>query len=286
MTRIAVIGGGRIGEALVSGLLKNGFATKDLVVAEKFEERRDELSRTYSIRVTDSTADAAEGADVVVVAVKPNDVDAVVTALAAVDAGNDDEQILVSLAAGIPTVRYETKLPAGFPVVRVMPNTPMLVGEGASVLSAGRYVKQQHLDTVREILARVGTVSVVPESQIDAVTAVSGSGPAYFFLVAEAMIDAGVALGLTRAVATDLVVQTMTGSAAMLARSGDNAADLRAAVTSPGGTTAAAIRELERGGVRTAFYEALDAAKRRSAQLGAASDQVSPVAREGLSGTA
>lgn len=234
MTRIAVIGGGRIGEALVSGLLKNGFATKDLVVAEKFEERREELSRTYSIRVTDSTSDAAEGADVVVVAVKPNDVDVVVTALAAVDAGNDDEQILVSLAAGIPTVRYETKLPAGFPVVRVMPNTPMLVGEGASVLSAGRYVKQQHLDTVREILASVGTVSVVPESQIDAVTAVSGSGPAYFFLVAEAMIDAGVSLGLTRAVATDLVVQTMTGSAAMLARSGDNAADLRAAVTSPG----------------------------------------------------
>ncbi|MBS9375746.1 pyrroline-5-carboxylate reductase [Rhodococcus sp. B50] len=285
MTRIAVIGGGRIGEALVSGLLKNGFATKDLVVAEKFEERRDELSRTYSIRVTDSTSDAAEGADVVVVAVKPNDVDAVVSALAAVDAGNDDEQILVSLAAGIPTVRYENKLPAGFPVVRVMPNTPMLVGEGASVLSAGRYVKQQHLDTVREILASVGTVSVVPEPQIDAVTAVSGSGPAYFFLVAEAMIDAGVALGLTRAVATDLVVQTMTGSAAMLARSGDNAPDLRAAVTSPGGTTAAAIRELERGGLRTAFYEALDAAKRRSAQLGAASDQTSPAAREGLSGT-
>ncbi|MCD2142452.1 MULTISPECIES: pyrroline-5-carboxylate reductase [Rhodococcus] len=286
MTRIAVIGGGRIGEALISGLLKNGFATKDLVVAEKFEERREELSRAYSIRVTDSTSDAAEGADVVVVAVKPNDVDVVVTALAAVDAGNDDEQILVSLAAGIPTVRYETKLPAGFPVVRVMPNTPILVGEGASVLSAGRYVKQQHLDTVREILASVGTVSVVPEAQIDAVTAVSGSGPAYFFLVAEAMIDAGVSLGLTRAVATDLVVQTMTGSAAMLTRSGDNAADLRAAVTSPGGTTAAAIRELERGGLRTAFYEALDAAKRRSAQLGAASDQPSPAAREGLSGTA
>ncbi|WP_241386490.1 pyrroline-5-carboxylate reductase [Rhodococcus sp. CH91] len=278
MTRIAVIGGGRIGEALISGLLSNGFATKDLVVAEKFGERREQLTREYSIRVTDSTSDAAEGADVVVVAVKPNDVDAVVTDLAAVDAGNDDEQILVSLAAGIPTVRYETKLPAGFPVVRVMPNTPMLVGQGASVLAAGRYVKQQHLDTVREILATVGTVSVVPESQIDAVTAVSGSGPAYFFLVAEAMIDAGVGLGLTRAVATDLVVQTMTGSAAMLAQSGDNAADLRAAVTSPGGTTAAAIRELERGGLRTAFYEALDAAKRRSAQLGAASEQASGTA--------
>jgi len=275
MTRIAVIGGGKIGEALVSGLLENGFATKDLVVVEKFDERREELAREYAIRVTDSTPDAVEGADVIVVAVKPNDVDAVVTALAAAAGDSADEQIIVSLAAGIPTVRYETKLPAGSPVVRVMPNTPMLVGEGASVMAAGRYVKQQHLDTVREILAAVGTVSVVPESQIDAVTAVSGSGPAYFFLVAEAMIDAGVSLGLTRAVATDLVVQTMTGSAAMLAKSGDNAADLRAAVTSPGGTTAAAIRELERGGVRTAFYDALEAAKRRSAQLGAAADQPS-----------
>lgn len=275
MTRIAVIGGGRIGEALISGLLKNGFATKDLVVVEKVGERRNELARDYSIRVTESTPDAVEGADVVVVAVKPNDVDAVVAAIATADLDNDDEQILVSLAAGIPTVRYETKLPAGFPVVRVMPNTPMLVGVGASVLAPGRYVRPEHLDVVREILATVGTVSIVPESQIDAVTAISGSGPAYFFLVAEAMIDAGVALGMSRDVATDLVVQTMTGSAAMLTQSGENAADLRAAVTSPGGTTAAAIRELERGGLRTAFYEALDAAKRRSAQLGATTEPAS-----------
>lgn len=272
MTRIAVIGGGKIGEALISGLLKNGFATKDLVVAEKYSERAEELSREYSIRVTDSTSDAVEGADVVVVAVKPNDVDAVVTALSAADLDNENEQILVSLAAGVSTARYENKLPAGFPVVRVMPNTPMLVGQGASVLAAGRYARPQHLDIVREILGAVGTVSVVPEAQIDAVTAVSGSGPAYFFLVAEAMIDAGVALGLSRAVSTELVVQTMTGSAAMLAESGENAADLRAAVTSPGGTTAAAIRELERGGLRTAFYEALDAAKRRSVQIGSATE--------------
>lgn len=269
MTRIAVIGGGKIGEALISGLLQNGFATKDLVVAEKFEERRAELVRDHAIRVTDSIQDAVEGADVVVVAVKPNDVESVVTAVAAADLDNDEEQILVSLAAGVPTVRYETKLPAGFPVVRVMPNTPMLVGQGASVLAPGRYVRTEHLDTVREILGTVGTVSVVPESQIDAVTAVSGSGPAYFFLVAEAMIDAGVALGLTRAVATDLVVQTMKGSSAMLEQTGESATDLRAAVTSPGGTTAAAIRELERGGLRTAFYEALDAARRRSIELGA-----------------
>lgn len=140
------------------------------------------------------------------------------------------------------------------------------------MIAAGRHVKPDHLALAREILESVGTVTVVPESQIDAVTAVSGSGPAYFFLVAEAMIDAGVALGLTRATTTELVVQTMTGSAAMLARSGENAADLRAAVTSPGGTTAAAIRELERGGVRTAFYEALAAARDRSAALGSSGD--------------
>lgn len=269
MTRIAVIGGGKIGEALVSGLLQGGFATKDLVVSEKFEARAETLAREYSIRVTAAVADAAEGADVLVVAVKPGDVDAVLADLAHADLDGDRDQLLVSLAAGIPTSRYENKLPAGFPVVRVMPNTPMLVGEGASVIAAGRHAKAEHLELVSDILSSVGTVTTVPESQIDAVTAVSGSGPAYFFLIAEAMIDAGVALGLSRAVSTELVVQTMTGSAAMLSRSGESAPDLRAAVTSPGGTTAAAIRELERGGIRTAFYEALSAARKRSAELGA-----------------
>ncbi|MDI9919185.1 pyrroline-5-carboxylate reductase, partial [Rhodococcus sp. IEGM 1379] len=190
------------------------------------------------------------------------------TELAKVDLDGDLEQLIVSLAAGIPTGFYETRLPAGFPVVRVMPNTPMLVGEGVSVLAPGRHVKAEHLELVRGILGSVGKVVTVPESQIDAVTAVSGSGPAYFFLVAEAMIDAGVGLGLTRAVATELVVQTMVGSAAMLDRTGDSAAELRAAVTSPGGTTAAAVRQLEAGGLRTAFFEALDAAKTRSAAMG------------------
>ncbi|WP_137725230.1 pyrroline-5-carboxylate reductase [Prescottella subtropica] len=271
MTRIAVIGGGKIGEALISGLLQGGHATRDLVVAEQYEPRAQELSAAYSIRVT-TIEDAAEGADVIVVAVKPTDVDAVLAALGKVDLDGAQEQMLVSLAAGIPTVRYEVKLPAGFPVVRVMPNTPMLVGQGASVLAPGRHVKAEHLDLVRSILGAVGTVTVVPESQIDAVTAVSGSGPAYFFLVVEAMIDAGVALGLTRATASELVVQTMVGSAAMLAESGENAHELRAAVTSPGGTTAAAVRQLERGGLRTAFYDALAAARDRSAELGSTTD--------------
>lgn len=268
MTRIAVIGGGKIGEALISGLLQNGFATKDLVVAEKFEERRAELVRDHAIRVTDSIQDAVEGADVVVVAVKPNDVESVVTAVAAADLDNDEEQILVSLAAGVPTVRYETKLPAGFPVVRVMPNTPMLVGQGASVLAPGRYVRTEHLDTVREILGTVGTVSVVPESQIDAVTAVSGSGPAYFFLLAEAMIEAGVGLGLTRPAATELTVQTALGAARMLRETGDHPAVLRENVTSPAGTTAAALRALERNGLRAAVADAVTAAHDRSVELG------------------
>ncbi|TQF68596.1 pyrroline-5-carboxylate reductase [Rhodococcus spelaei] len=268
MTRIAVIGGGRIGEALISGLLKSGRAPKDLVVAEQYAPRAEELSGQFGIRAT-TIGDAVEGAHVIVIAVKPTDVDSVMTELGSVDLDGDVEQLLVTLAAGLPTVRYEAKLPAGFPVVRVMPNTPMLVGEGVSAIAAGRYATAEHMATVREILGAVGKVVTVAESQIDAVTAVSGSGPAYMFLVAEAMIEAGVGLGLTRATATELVVQTMVGSAAMLAGSGDSAHDLRAAVTSPGGTTAAAVRELERGGVRTAFYEALAAAKSRSAALGA-----------------
>ena len=269
MTRIAVIGGGKIGEALLSGLVQAGHAPKNLVVAEQYPPRAQELAGQFGI-LTTTVTDAVEGAHVVVIAVKPADVDGVMAELAATDLDGDVEQLVVSLAAGIPTARFEAKLPAGFPVVRVMPNTPMLVGEGVSAIAAGRYATADHLDTVREILGSVGKVVTVAESQLDAVTAVSGSGPAYLFLVAEAMIDAGVGLGLTRATATELVVQTVIGSAAMLGGSGRSANELRADVTSPGGTTAAAVRELERGGLRTAFNDALAAAKHRSAELGAA----------------
>ncbi|MFH5211058.1 pyrroline-5-carboxylate reductase [Antrihabitans sp. NCIMB 15449] len=267
MTRIAVIGGGRIGEALVAGLLEAGRATKDLVVAEQMPARAKELAQEFGVRVT-TVADAAEGADVIVVAVKPGDVDAVMSALSEVELDAEREQLLVSLVAGIPTSRYEPKLPAGFPVIRVMSNTPMLVGEGMSVLAPGRYVKDAHLDLVRDVLQSVGKVVTVAETQMDAVTAVSGSGPAYFFLVAEAMVDAAVDLGLSRKTATELVVQTMIGSAAMLDRSDEDAHELRAAVTSPAGTTAAALRVLEQKGLRSAFIEALHAARDRSAQQG------------------
>ncbi len=268
MTRIAVIGGGRIGEALIAGLLESGRAAKDLVVVETMSARAEFLAERFGIRVTDSVAEAANGTDLVVVAVKPHDVDGVMSELGKIEIDNDRDQVLMTLAAGVPTSRFEAKLPAGFPVVRVMSNTPMLVGQGMSAIAPGRYAKKDQLELATEVLESVGKVVTVAESQMDAVTAVSGSGPAYFFLVVEAMVEASVGLGLSRDVATQLVVQTMLGSAALLDESAQEASELRAAVTSPAGTTAAAVRELERAGVRSAFIEALHAARRRSVEQG------------------
>ncbi len=286
MARIAIIGGGSMGESLLSGLLRAGRQVKDLVVAEKSPDRAKYLAEKYSVFVT-SVADASENAGYVIVAVKPGDVVNVVdeVADAAAHAETDTaEQVFVTVAAGVTTSFYEAKLPAGSPVIRVMPNAPVVVGGGVSALARGRFATLDHLKEVSSIFDAVGGVLTVPESQMDAVTAVSGSGPAYFFLMVEALVDAGVAVGLSRAVATDLVVQTMAGSAAMLLErldeanpAGDaamgtamdtTAAQLRATVTSPGGTTAAGLRELERGGLRSAVANAVDAAKTRSAQLG------------------
>ncbi len=286
MARIAIIGGGNMGEALLSGLLKAGRPTRELVVAEKSSARAGHLSQTYSVRVTD-LADAVEDAAFVILAVKPGDVEAVVAEIAAAATtaeGNTVEQVLISVIAGMTTGFYESRLPAGFPVIRVMPNAPALVGAGVSALAAGRFATAGQLGEASELFESVGAVLTVAESQMDAVTAVSGSGPAYFFLYLEALIDAAVASGLTRPVATDLAVQTFAGSAAMLLdrmeaaqsdRSGrpdTTAAELRALVTSPGGTTAAGLRELERGGLRAAVADAVEAAKTRSEQLGVTSE--------------
>lgn len=286
MSRIAIVGGGSMGEALLAGLLRSGHQAKDLVVAEKMPQRAGYLAQTYSVRVTD-VADAVENAGQVLLAVKPADVESVVAEIgeaAARAEGSAVEQVLVSVVAGVTTVFYESRLPAGSPVIRVMPNAPALVGAGVSALAKGRFATDDHLNEAARLFECVGGVLTVPESQIDAVTAVSGSGPAYFFLFVEALIDAAVATGLSRAVATDLAVQTMAGSAAMLlerlpepgapvqAIPDTSAAQLRAMVTSPGGTTAAGLRELERGGVRAAVANAVDAAKTRSEQLGITSE--------------
>jgi pyrroline-5-carboxylate reductase len=290
MARIAIIGGGSMGEALLSGLLRAGRQVKDLVVAEKHPDRAKYLSETYSVLVT-TVADAVDTATYVIVAVKPADVESVIGELAeaAAKAESDTaEQVFVTVAAGVTTAYYENKLPAGSPVIRVMPNAPVVVGGGVSALAPGRFATPDDLKAVSAIFDAVGGVLSVPESQLDAVTAVSGSGPAYFFLMVEALVDAGVAAGLSRSVATDLVVQTMAGSAAMLLErldeaqpAGDvamgtaidtTAAQLRATVTSPGGTTAAGLRELERGGLRAAVAAAVEAAKKRSEQLGITSE--------------
>lgn len=290
MARIAIVGGGSMGEALLSGLLRSGRQVKDLVVAERASQRTDYLSKTYSVRVADDVAGAVEHAAYVIVAVKPADVDAVVTEIAEAAGraeGSATEQVLVSVAAGVTTAFYEARLPAGSPVLRVMPNAPALVGAGVSALAAGRFVTPEQVDAVAELFDSVGEVLTVAESQLDAVTAVSGSGPAYFFLIVEALVDAAVAAGLSRPVATELAVQTLAGSAAMLldrmeadspgsapeaVRPDTTAAALRALVTSPGGTTAAGLRELERMGVRAAVAAAVEAAKTRSEQLGITSE--------------
>lgn len=286
MSRIAIVGGGSMGEALLAGLLRSGRQIKDLVVAEKVSERASYLAQTYAVRVTD-VGDAVENAAHVVLAVKPADVESVVAEIgeaAARAEGNAVEQVLVSVVAGVTTAFFESRLPAGSPVVRVMPNAPALVGAGVSALAKGRFATDGHLREAAELFECVGGVLTVPEFQIDAVTAVSGSGPAYFFLFVEALVDAAVATGLSRPVATDLAVQTMAGSAAMLLERipedgvpasntpDTSAAQLRAMVTSPGGTTAAGLRELERGGLRAAVANAVDAAKTRSEQLGITSE--------------
>lgn len=287
MARIAIIGGGSMGEALLAGLLRAGRQVKDLAVSERMPERARYLSEKYSVRVA-TVAEAVETAGFVIVAVKPADAESVVAEIAEAAAqaeSNSVEQVFVSVVAGVTIGFYETRLPAGSPVIRVMPNAPALVGAGVSALAKGRFATAEHLAEVSSLFECVGGVLTVPESQLDAVTAVSGSGPAYFFLFVEALVDGAVANGLSRAVATDLVVQTMAGSAAMLLDRIDgertagadigldtSAARLRAVVTSPGGTTAAGLRELERGGLRAAVTAAVDAAKTRSEQLGITSE--------------
>lgn len=263
---IAIIGAGKIGEALMAGFIHGGKDPADLMFTERYPARAAQLSSLYGVRGVE-VAEAGAKADVLVVAVKPQDIQPVLDDLAA---AITPDTLVVSLCAGLPTSLYERNLPAGTPVIRVMPNTPMLVGEAMSAISPGTHATQEHLQLVEDLLATVGKVVRVPESQQDAVTALSGSGPAYFFFLVEAMIDAGILLGLPRAVATELIIQSAVGSAKMLRESGEHPVLLREAVTSPGGTTIAAIRELEVHGVRAALLAAIEAAALRSVELGKA----------------
>ena len=255
---LVIVGGGKMGEALLGGLLAARWAEPgELAVVEPVAERRAELTARYpGVRVS-SDAVAASGA---LVAVKPADV---VAACRSLDVGR-----VLSIAAGVPIAAIEASLAASIPVVRAMPNTPALIGAGAAAIAGGSSAGEADLAWAEGILGAVGEVVRVPEKLLDAVTGLSGSGPAYVFLVAEALIEAGVLVGLPREVSRDLAVQTLLGSARLLAESGDTPEVLRAAVTSPGGTTAAGLRVLEGAGLRSAILEAVTAAAERSRQLG------------------
>jgi pyrroline-5-carboxylate reductase len=254
-----------MGEALVAGLLESGTDPDLLCVAEFDAERRRLLETSYpSVRVVPSASWALPDADVAVIAVKPADVPGLLTS--ALDALGEHTLVL-SIAAGVTIAELE-RLAPGRPVVRAMPNTPAVVRQGAAAIAGGALADDLHLAQAESLLAAVGIVVRVPEHLLDAVTGLSGSGPAYVFLMAEAMIEAGVLAGLPRPTATSLVCQTILGSAHLLAAGPEGPEGLRAAVTSPGGTTAAGLRALEAHGVRAAFLDAVIAATERSRELG------------------
>ncbi len=248
--KVAILGGGRLGTALHEGLLSSGW--------------RDEAELVVTRRGGDNLG-AVTGAAIVVIAVKPQDID---TLLAEIGDGLTPQQTVVSVAAAITTAHIEKRIAPEIPVVRAMPNAPATVHEGMAGICAGTHASEEHLALAEELLGHLGRVVRVPEDLMDAVTAISGSGPAYFALLAEAMIEAGILLGVSREISTTLVVQTMFGTAKQLRDQGMHPVELRESVTSPGGTTIAAIRELEQAGVRAAFLNAIQAAMDRARELG------------------
>jgi len=267
---VAFLGAGKMGEALVSGLIRSGGRTaEEIMVTCRREERARELAGKYGVHATLSNPEACAWAEVLVLMVKPQDMEVLLGQIAE---HVRPEQLVVSFAAGIRTSFVERHLAEGVPVVRVMSNVPVMVDEAMSVISPGTYAQDKHLAIAEELLGYVGRVLRLPEKHQDAITATSGSGPAYFFLLAEAMIEACILLGLSRDVATELIVQTMLGSAKMLRDTGRHPVELREMVTSPGGTTIEAIRHLEEAGVRAAFLNAIDKARKRSEELARGGD--------------
>jgi pyrroline-5-carboxylate reductase len=276
---IAIIGTGKMGEALLSGLLRAGRPPSALVAAVRREDRAAELRSRYEVLVTDAPS-AAKMADTLLLAVKPQDMGTLLEQIApAVPA----DRLVVSVAAGITTAFIERRLAGEVPVIRVMSNTPVLVDEAMSVISAGAYAGEEHLCRAEELLRPVGRVLRIPESQQDAATALSGSGPAYVYYLVESMVDAAILLGMARGAALEMVTQAVYGAATMLRESGEHPVILREAVTSPGGTTISAIRELERHGVRAAFLAAIEAARDRGRELGGDPGAAGPGGAQGVS---
>jgi pyrroline-5-carboxylate reductase len=262
---IAILGAGKMGEALISGLLRAGVVGPgEILAAVRRDERAKQLRDGYGIEVMTS-AEAAGLAQTLVIAVKPQDMAVLLEEISPVVT---PATLVISVAAGITTAFIGSKLRGDVPVVRVMSNTPVLVDEAMSVISPGRHAREEHLRRAEELLRPVGKVLRIPEAQQDAATALSGSGPAYVYFLVEAMVDAGILLGMPRSDALEMVKQAVYGAATMLRDSGEHPVLLREAVTSPGGTTISAIRELERHGVRAAVLSAIEAARDRGKELG------------------
>ncbi len=264
--RLAVVGGGRMGEAIIKGLLEAGSVTAErIVVAEPDALRRETLEAAHGVACLRDASDAVAGADIVILAVKPQLIDVVVQGVAS----SIGRALVVSIAAGVSAARLESLLPAGTSVVRVMPNTPAMVGQGMSVVSAGGEASAEQVDLVRALFAELGEAIVLDERYQDAATAISGCGPAYVALFVDALARAGVRHGLPRDVAQHLAVQTLRGTAELIEATGQHPEQLVDAVTSPGGTTIAALEVLEARGFRTALADAVAAAVARSKELGA-----------------
>lgn len=263
--RLAVIGAGNMAEALVRGILRAGLLPPAAITASDVVPERLRLFRDqFGVGTGEDNADVATKADLVLLAVKPQAIGPVLQGLAPAV----DRQLLVSIAAGVPTYSIEARFPRPVRVVRVMPNTPALVLEGASALCAGAHATPGDLDLARTLFDAVGRAVVLDETAMDAVTGLSGSGPAYVFVIIEALADAGVRVGLTRDVAQLLAAQTVLGSARMVLETGRHPAALKDMVASPGGTTIAGLHALEAGGLRAALLDAVEAATRRSQELG------------------
>jgi pyrroline-5-carboxylate reductase len=263
--RLVLVGGGNMGEALVSGLMKSHqWKPSQITVTDIRAEQLERLQKTYKVRTSADNRWAVRGADVILLAVKPQQMKHALDDLGPV-LGN--KQLVLSIAAGITTAFIEKHLAKGVPVIRIMPNTPALVGAGASAITRGRWAKDVHEKTAAAIFETVGSVTFVAENAMDAVTAVSGSGPAYVFYLAEAMLEAGQRLGLAPHIADALVRQTIHGAGKLLSQSREGPATLRQRVTSPGGTTEAALKVLEKARLKLVFGKALKRAAQRSEEL-------------------
>ena len=264
---IGFVGGGNMAEAMIRGLLRGGvFAPEKIVVSGPREERMRELRETYGIHATTDNRDAAKS-QIVLLAVKPQILARVLDQIGDVI---DPDALVISIAAGVPVAAIQSRLAANARVVRCMPNTPALVDAAATAISGGEHARQSDLDDACRIFGAVGITVVLEESQLDAVTGLSGSGPAYVFLIIEALSDAGVKVGLSRRTSQLLAAQTLFGSAKLLIETNEHPGKLKDMVTSPGGTAITGLHTLENGGVRTTLMNAVEAATKRSRELGEA----------------